>query len=238
MSSRANTNTKQPIQDDRSNSSSEYRSDDDYAWIPWYCSLEGNEFFAEVDDQYVQDGFNLTGLGQQVVFYDCALDMILDVESSDNILEDEQQEMVENDAETLYGLIHARYILTNRGLHAMLQKYHNCDFGICPRVLCKGHPLLPKGISDTLNEESVKLYCAKCGNIYNSKYSRHDHVDGAFFGTTFPSLFFLTFPELMPQGSKDKFQPKVFGFKVSKNAYSKSLEAKKKQTASSYERKK
>ncbi|GAB5368964.1 hypothetical protein AAMO2058_001364500 [Amorphochlora amoebiformis] len=221
---------------DASNSSSEYRSDDDYAWIPWYCSLEGNEFFAEVDEQYVQDGFNLTGLGQQVVYYDYALDMILDVESTDEILSDDQQEMVENDAETLYGLIHARFILTNRGLHAMLQKYRNCDFGICPRVLCKGHPTLPMGISDTLNEESVKLYCAKCGKIYNSRLSRHDHVDGAFFGTTFPSLFFLTFPELMPQGKTTKYTPKIFGFKVHKDAYKKSLEAKKKLT--SYERKK
>mmetsp|Transcript_30155 Transcript_30155/g.56337 ORF Transcript_30155/g.56337 Transcript_30155/m.56337 type:complete len:231 (-) Transcript_30155:195-887(-) len=221
--------------EERSNSSSEYRSDDDYAWIPWYCSLEGNEFFAEVDDQYVQDQFNLTGLGQQVVYYDYALDMILDVESTDEILSDDQQEMVENDAETLYGLIHARFILTNRGLHAMLQKYRNCDFGICPRVLCEGHPMLPMGISDTLNEESVKLYCPKCGNIYNSRLSRHEHVDGAFFGTTFPSLFFLTFPELMPQGKKNRYIPKVFGFKVHKDAYARSLEARKKLT--SYEKK-
>mmetsp|Transcript_16275 Transcript_16275/g.24532 ORF Transcript_16275/g.24532 Transcript_16275/m.24532 type:complete len:224 (+) Transcript_16275:111-782(+) len=213
-----------------SNSSSEYRSDDDYAWIPWYCSLEGNEFFAEVDEQYVQDAFNLTGLSQQVVYYDFALDMILDVESTDEILSDDQQEMVENDAETLYGLIHARFILTNRGLHAMLQKYRNRDFGLCPRVMCKGHPLLPMGISDTLNEESVKLYCAKCGNIYNSKLSRHDHVDGAFFGTTFPSLFFLTFPELMPDSKASRYTPKVFGFKVHKDAYKKSLEAKKRIT--------
>lgn len=33
-----------------SNSSSEFVSDEDYAWIPWFTSLKGNEFFTEVDD--------------------------------------------------------------------------------------------------------------------------------------------------------------------------------------------
>jgi preprotein translocase subunit Sec63 len=37
-----------------SNSSSDFQSDstdDDYAWIPWFCSLKGNEFFCEVATQ-------------------------------------------------------------------------------------------------------------------------------------------------------------------------------------------
>ena len=46
---------------------------------------------------------------RQVSYYDYALDLILDADTpSAEILTDEQHELVESAAETLYGLIHVR----------------------------------------------------------------------------------------------------------------------------------
>ncbi|GMI45450.1 hypothetical protein TrCOL_g13581, partial [Triparma columacea] len=130
-----------------SSSSMTPSSSSDSTWIQWFCSLKGNEFFCEVDEDYIQDDFNLTGLNSLVPYYDYALDMILDVEMpiEDQLTED-QQEVVESAAEMLYGLIHARYIVTNRGMHAMYDKYKKVSFGRCPRVFCQGQPVLPAGL--------------------------------------------------------------------------------------------
>ncbi|KAK2875366.1 hypothetical protein FQN49_001660 [Arthroderma sp. PD_2] len=199
-------------------------------WISSYCTLMGHEYFAEVSEEFIEDDFNLTGLGSQVPLYKEALELILDVEpdSEDEDEEDEEDEyeededivlgderspdykkaerkhsrvasdlsVIESSGELLYGLIHQRYITSRQGMQQMLEKYQLQHFGSCPRVLCGGCKVLPVGRSDIPGVDTVKLYCPSCQDIYTPPNSRFQSVDGAFFGTTFGCLFFMTFPDL------------------------------------------
>ncbi|CAL0331724.1 unnamed protein product [Lupinus luteus] len=190
---------------------------DDTSWISWFCNLRGNEFFCEVDDDYIQDDFNLCGLSSQVPYYDYALDLILDVESSHgDMFTEEQNELIESAAEMLYGLIHARFILTSKGMAAMLDKYKNYDFGRCPRVYCSGQTCLPVGQSDIARSSTVKIYCPRCEDIYYPRSKYQGNIDGAYFGTTFPHLFLMTYGQLRPQKPSQNYVPRVFGFKLHK----------------------
>jgi len=189
---------------------------DEGSWVNWFMSLKGNEYFVEVDEEYIQDDFNLTGLNSVVPHYDYAIDMILDNETEE--LTDGQYEIVAAASEMLYGLIHARYILTTRGLSQMLEKYQAVEFGRCPRVYCQGQPLLPVGQSDLPQTHTVKLFCCRCQDIYHSKLLRHTNLDGAYFGTTFPHLFFQTYPEFVPYKPTAHYAPRIFGFKIHKSS--------------------
>ncbi|RUS13546.1 casein kinase II regulatory subunit-domain-containing protein, partial [Jimgerdemannia flammicorona] len=55
-------------------------SDSDYTkyWIDWFLNTKGNEYFCEVDEEYILDRFNLTGLNTEVQHYTQALDLITD----------------------------------------------------------------------------------------------------------------------------------------------------------------
>lgn len=206
------------VESESNSESSDGGSDLDASWISWFCNLRGNEFFCEVDEDYIQDEFNTCGLSGQVPYYDYALDLILDAESSHgDIFTEEQNELVESAAEMLYGLIHARYVLTGKGMAAMLEKYKKYEFGRCTRVYCGRHPCLPVGLSDIPRSNRVMVYCPRCEDVYYPRSKYLDNIDGAYFGTTFPHLFLMTYPHLKPQKPSQSYVPRVFGFKIHKD---------------------
>ncbi|GAA6005826.1 hypothetical protein JCM11491_004024 [Sporobolomyces phaffii] len=189
--------TGSPAMDDLSLSSSASYAN---SWISWFLASKGNEYFCEVDEEYIVDRFNLTGLNAEVSGYSAALDLITDT-AADEDLNDEQREQLETSARHLYGLIHARFIITSRGLSKMIDKYKKGDFGRCPRVLCYGQSLLPLGLSDVPYQKAVKLYCPRCEDLYSPKSSRHGSIDGAYFGSTFAHMLFMVFPGMIPSKS-------------------------------------
>ncbi|CAM9246664.1 unnamed protein product [Choristocarpus tenellus] len=180
-----------------------------------FCVDACLESHLEVDEDYIHDDFNMTGLATMVPYYEYALDMILDVEMPvGQTLTEEQQEVVENAAEMLYGLIHARYILTSRGMQGMFEKFHMGTFGRCPRVYCQGQSVLPVGLSDVPRSCTVAVYCPKCQDIFHPKSTRQANIDGAYFGTTFPHLFLLAHPDLIPARQSQTYVSRIYGFKI------------------------
>eukprot|EP00750_Incisomonas_marina_P001542 INCI11315.1.p1 GENE.INCI11315.1~~INCI11315.1.p1 ORF type:complete len:206 (-),score=23.31 INCI11315.1:332-949(-) len=186
-------------------------------WITWFCELRGNEFFCEVPIDYIEDNFNLYGLNAMVPHYDFALDTILDYEIDfDKIRPTE--DAVEAAAESLYGLIHARYIITARGMRDMTRKYNKAMFGRCHRVSCQGQRVLPVGQSDMPRLTTVNVFCPRCKEIYFPKSRRQGNIDGAFFGTTFAHLFLLTYPEPNKKPVLSAYEPRIFGFRINRNS--------------------
>ena len=59
--------------------------------VLWF---ERNELFCEVDEDYIQDDFNLSGLSSSVPYYDYALDTILDIDRPHSDITDQQQELM------------------------------------------------------------------------------------------------------------------------------------------------
>lgn len=68
------------VEEESDGSSHLTASDDETSWITWFVSLRGNDFFCEIDEEYIEDDFNLTGLQSLVPYYLFALDFILDVD--------------------------------------------------------------------------------------------------------------------------------------------------------------
>ena len=113
-------------------------SDDDESedtpWIEWFCKQKGNRFFCQVPTDWIEDSFNLYGLDGVVPYYSEAMRIILDLDLEDERRDDDHYDIVEASAEFLYGMIHARYILTPDGLDMMRDKYEKRDFGRCLRT--------------------------------------------------------------------------------------------------------
>lgn len=207
------------IGDSSDSSDSSYSHSDDSveeqvgcSWIEWFTSHKRNQVFVEIDEDYIQDGFNMTGFHQMVPYYDQALAVILDEEEQE--VTGEERVQFESLAEILYGLVHARFILTQKGMNLMMQKYKENVFGTCPSVSCEGARCMPIATTDVHGQEGGKIYCPRCKEIYSPRNQSLMQVDGSFFGTSFAPFFFLVNSHLVPPIPPKPYVPKIYGFRV------------------------
>merc|ERR1712151_988128 len=167
-----------------------------------------------VEEEYIRDNFNLCGLRGRFTYYDHALEMILSSEAPDEEdLADTEFLEIYRDATDLYTLIHARFIVSPRGLQVMREKFLKSTFGTCPRVHCDRQHVLPVGQSEELRAAKVKIFCPKCEQIYSPK-SKFKDLDASSFGTSFTQTFLQSYPSLVPLDPLRPFVPRVFGFRL------------------------
>jgi casein kinase II subunit beta len=188
-------------------------------WVQWFCSMQGHDFFCEVDRDYIESRFNLYGLNQEVPTFSRCLSIILDYVSSDSESDEVYRDAwTRKDCMDLFGRIHARFLLTSRGQEKMHHKYLRGDFGYCPRFYCQKQPVLPIGLSENVGEERVRTFCPRCQQIFVPPVPlAARHVDGAYFGKTFPHLLLLVYRELIEKPNIKEYVPTVYGYKLNKS---------------------
>ena len=206
--------------DDGSNNDKRFPVEEPKDWIHWFCKLKGNEYFVEVDEDFIKKEENLEGI--EVKNY---IKVILsekktkDFNLTQELLRDLQE------IRDIYGFIHKRFINTPEGLGLMREKFINGIFGYCPRMLCNKQVMLPVGLSEDMRYSQVKVFCPLCQEVYkprdifygysDKKIIKFDLPDGVFFGTSFPQSFLMNFPDLDPRiNNTIKYIPKLYGFRI------------------------
>lgn len=186
--------------------------------IEWLLSQEGNHLLCRVEEDYIEDNFNLYGLSKIIPNFRETIRLLLsDSTSVDGCLEEGWIGPSYEHLRDLYGLIHQRYILTTQGLNKMRRKFQNEVFGSCPEPDFSDAAVIPVGMSDQLRAGPPMGYCAASGEVYPMP-AWGNTLDGAYFGTTFPHLLLMQNPALHgPQGwpvPNTLYIPRIFGFKV------------------------
>ena len=205
---------------DDSNNDKRFPVEEPIDWIHWFCKLKGNEYFVEVDEDFIKKEENLEGIKTKNF-----IKIILSEKNTKDFnltkeLLEELQEIRE-----IYGFIHKRFINTPEGLGLMREKFINGIFGYCPRMLCNKQVVLPVGLSEDMRYSQVKVFCPLCQEVYkprdifygysDKKIIKFDLPDGVFFGTSFPQTFLMHFPDLDPRiNAPLKYIPKLYGFKI------------------------
>jgi casein kinase II subunit beta len=214
----------QPKEEDEEESAESSES----SWVQWYCGLEGHDFLVEVAEEFLRDASNLYGLKSKVPNFNEALYHILTSgEPEEEDLQNEQYLELYQSCSDLYGLAHARFIQTPLGLTVVREKYLAGKYGVCPRVLCERHNVLPVGMSNELRTSRAKVYCPRCQDVYYPK-DKAIELDGAYFGTSIPHVLLQHFPFLYPLQEHKEYVPKIAGFKVhnKRGAYAEAIETK------------
>lgn len=175
---------------------------EDY-WIGDFLHRKENRGVVRVHDEFLEDRFNIVGLGAHVRNLERSYNAILDREPRGDFA----------DEAALYYLIHQRYIFTKPGLEAVLDRVMNREYGVCPRWGCESVPAVPIGLSSEPGVCSTKIYCHGCVNVFEPSGSLC-FLDGCAWGVSFPHFLILTYPYHFASEDCRQYVPRIFGFRI------------------------
>ena len=123
--------------------------------------------------------------------------------------------MLESAIHILYGMIHARYLLTSRGIQGLYEKFNEGVYGLCWNEKCESERryTLPIGM-DVVGQESAHVYCPYCGETYKPRSSKLAQIDGAYFGSSAAHMLVLQYAGAIKQGSTPTYIPLLSGFRI------------------------
>lgn len=178
------------------------------AWLDDFLNTVRGSLFVRIDNDYLMSSSNYYDLKSHFCNFSSAVDLIR-VGSSDKV-----DPSVEKEAMVIYGMLHARYLMTESGIQAMYAKYKKKEFQQCPRAFCKGFRCLPYGLSEKVEQHSVRMFCPNCFDVYNAANTKFRCIDGAFFGSNYIHMFLEKYKNLVSNEPKRVYVPKIFGFKI------------------------
>ena len=181
------------------------------SWVESFLATERGRFFIEVAPDYISDSFNVTNLRQKfpdTATYRRALEI---VRGKAEATSDE----IRAHAEHLYGLIHARFLLTNPGLRAMQRRYTGANsYEACPRTACRGTICLPYGEHEEPNHSRLRMFCPRCREVYFPRDRICSQIDGAYFGPSYILLFLQFYSDIGAPDPEPPLELRLFGFRV------------------------
>ncbi|KAA6401740.1 MAG: putative Casein kinase II, regulatory subunit [Streblomastix strix] len=122
-----------------------------------------------------------------------------------------------NEIQEFYIQLHQQYVASPPGLYDVKSKYSQGVYGKCPRLICQKQHLIPMQLSKDEDQKGIAMYCVRCNEIFLPSYLRHARLDGRAFGLSFAALFFIQYPELIPNQKTylyNDYAPRVFGFRM------------------------
>jgi casein kinase II subunit beta len=187
------------------------------AWVDWFINVDPRgKYFVRIDNAYIRDVFNMYGFRNRIGgrSFKMALETMRGAYTEPRNRPRDWPEDADELAVRLYGLLHARYLLTKAGCQQMHDKYMNDDFSPCPRTFCKGIRCLPCGVSENQEGSPLLMYCPRCKEIYADQTDMCNMIDGAYFGPSWIHMFLQEFSEIVPKTALLKPPIRLFGFKI------------------------